>query len=133
MSTGITMDSGGRFGTAFAQALDKNGMTLVDFAKVIDGSYENLRKVYKGLSLPGKFIVDQAVKNLKMNKDEAEKLIAQDRMEKKVGKKAMQSVFGRHPRSGDFDAVTPHLTEEQIDGILVQMRAMMASNRRKGR
>lgn len=126
-----TMESSGRFGTAFAQALERNNTTLVEFARTIDGSYENLRKVHKGLSLPGKFVLDQMCKHLKMNKEEAEKLIAQDRMEKKVGKRAMQAVFGRHPRSGDFDAIIPYLTDDQLNLIIGQMRTMAAQARRK--
>lgn len=131
--TGNTLESGGRFGTAFAQALDKHGISLVEFSRTVDGSYENLRKVYKGLSLPGKYLTEQVCKHLKMNRAEAEKMIAQDRMEKKVGKSAMQSVFGRHQRSGEFDAIIPHLTDDQLTGILAQMRAMMHTNRRAGK
>jgi hypothetical protein len=133
MSGAATMDSVGRFGTAFADALHRNGTTLVEFARMIDGSYENLRKVYKGLSLPGQFIVEMCIKHLKMDRQEVEKLIAQDRIEKKVGKRAMQSVFGRHPRMGEFDALIPLLTEDQIDGILAQIRATIKHNRLNGR
>jgi hypothetical protein len=130
----ILIEPSGRFGIAFADALKRKNMSLIDFARVIDASYENLRKIYKGLSLPGKFVVDQMVKELKMDKEEAEKLIAQERMEKKVGKKAMQSVFGRHPRSGDFDAIIPFLSDDQLAGILAQMKVMVHQNKaRKSR
>lgn len=128
-----TLEPGGRFGIAFADALRKNDVSLVEFARQIDGSYESMRKVYKGLTLPGKFVADQIIRNLKMNRDEAEKLMAQDRMEKKVGRKAMASVFGRHARSGDFDALIPHLSEEQLNGIVAQMKSIVMSNRSKKR
>lgn len=128
-----TLEPGGRFGVAFADALKRNDTNLVEFARMVDGSYESFRKIYKGMTLPGKYVADQIIKNLKMNRDEAEKLMAQDRMEKKVGKKAMQSVFGRHPRSGDFDALIPHLSDEQLNGLVAQMKSIVMSNRGKKR
>lgn len=128
-----TLEPGGRFGVAFAEALRKADTNLVEFARQIDGSYESLRKIYKGMTLPGKYVADLIIKNLKMNRDEAEKLMAQDRMEKKVGKKAMQSVFGRHPRSGDIDALIPHLSDEQLNGIVAQMKAIVLTNKAKAR
>jgi len=127
------LEGGGRFGTYFVQKLGEKGMTLVEFARETDGSYENLRKISKGLSLPGKYLIDQMCQILHVKKEEIVKLVAADKIERSVGKKNLQDVFQRHARAGEFDALLPHLSDEQIGGILVQMKALAAQNRRKGR
>lgn len=124
----IRIESAGRFGTAFHKALDEKGMDLVEFSRAIDANYEHQRKIFKGLMLPSPRLLDAMCKKLSLKKKDMEVLIAQDRMEKKVGKVAFNAAIGRSPYASDFDALLPHLSEMQIEQILAQMKLMVKQN-----
>jgi transcriptional regulator with XRE-family HTH domain len=126
----ISVESGGRFGTAFHKALLDKGMSLVEFARKLDANYEFQRKILRGDALPGKRMLEAMCKVLGLKLKDAEVLVAQDRMEKKVGKIAFGAATGRLERSGEFDALVPHLTKQQIDMILAQMKAMVQQNKK---
>lgn len=126
----INIESGGRFGTAFHKALLDKGMSLVEFARKIDANYEFQRKILRGDTLPGKRMLESMCKVLGLKLKDAEVLVAQDRMERKVGKTAYSAATGRNERSGEFDAVLPHLTKQQIDLILAQMKMMVQQNKK---
>jgi transcriptional regulator with XRE-family HTH domain len=121
----VNIDSAGRFGTAFHAALEKQGMSLVEFARQIDGSYEYYRKVLRAQMFPNKLLLPKICKMLKMNVSEAEIMIDQDKLERRLGKKAFNAATGRSPHASEFDALIPHLTEQQIMQIIVQMKAMI--------
>lgn len=130
MSNVINIESGGRFGTAFHKALLDKGMSLVEFARKIDANYEFQRKILRGDTLPGKRMLEAMCKVLGMKLADAEVLVAQDRMERKVGKTAYSAATGRHSRATEFDALLPHLTKTQIDLILGQMKAMVQQGKK---
>ncbi len=126
----INIESAGRFGTAFHKALEDLDMDLVEFSRAIDANYEHQRKILRGEMLPGPRLIPVMAKKLKMNLKNAEVLIAQDRMEKKVGKVAFNAATGRTPHASEFDALLPHLSEDQIAQILAQMKTMIRQNKK---
>lgn len=119
------VESSGRFGTAFLAGLEKQNLTLVEFAKVMDGNYEHFRKILKGQMFPTKHLMAAMCKVLKLDLAQAEVLVAQDRMEKKLGKRAFNAASGRSAHASEFDALIPHLTESQVQQILAQMKTML--------
>lgn len=125
MSSKINIESSGRFGTALHKALVESDVSLVEFCRTTDTSYEFLRKILKGQVFPSSSTLDDIVRPLGLNKREMEVLIAEDRMEKKVGKPVYAAALKRHPRSGEFDALLPHLSDPQIEQLLALMRVMM--------
>lgn len=120
----IKIESAGRFGTVFHRALDNKGMNLVMFSRKIDANYEHQRKLLKGLMLPSPRLLEAMCKVLGLKKKDMEVLVAQDRMEKKVGKVAFNAANGRDPHAGEFDALLPHLSEDQISQVLTLMKVM---------
>lgn len=124
----IRIESAGRFGTAFHKALIENGMDLVEFSRSIDANYEHQRKIFKGLMLPSPRLLDVMCKKLGWKKKDMEVLIAQDRMEKKVGKVAFNAALGRNSHASEFDALLPHMTEQQVGQIIAQMKLMVRQN-----
>jgi predicted transcriptional regulator len=133
MSATINMESSGRFGTAFHKALVEKGMTLVEFARQIDANYEHLRKVFKGITYPSKRMLEVICKPLKLNVAQMEVLLAQDRMEKKLGKKAFNAASGRNEHASEFDALLPHMSEGDINLIIAQMKTMVKQKKVRDR
>lgn len=121
----ISMESSGRFGTAFHKALVDKGFSLVEFARQIDANYEHLRKIFKGITFPSKRILPVICAPLKLNVGQMEVILAQDRMESKLGKKAFQAASGRNQHAGEFDALLPHMSEKNIALIVAQMKMMV--------
>ncbi len=125
MSSKIKIESAGRFGTAIHKALIVRELSLVEFSRIIDSNYEFQRKILRGEAFPSDKMLGAMVKPLELDKSAMEVLLAQDRMEKKTGEGAFSAALGRHKRASEFDAILPHLSEEQIDRLLLQMRAML--------
>lgn len=130
MSATINMESSGRFGTTFHKALVEKGLTLVLFARQIDANYEHLRKIFKGIMYPSKRMLEAICKPLKLNVEQMEVLLAQDRMEKKLGKKAFNAASGRNPHASEFDALLPHMNENDINLIIAQMKTMVKQSKK---
>lgn len=130
MPNNINIESAGRFGTAFHKALIDKGLSLVEFSRLVDSNYEYQRKILRGLVFPSKRMLEAMVKPLGLKMKDMEVLIAQDRMEKKVGRTAFGAATGRHERSSEIEAILPHLTDLQIDQIIAQMRAIMQHNKK---
>ncbi len=130
----VELESSGRLGNALFAALAKNGMSLRDLAVQTDSTYEHMRKMTKGMAFATDVRLRQICKVLGLNFSEMQKLMTQDKMEKRFGKNAY-AMSSRDPRSAQFDQVIPHLTDEQVEMLLTQGRALMRSNRsnhRKG-
>jgi hypothetical protein len=121
----------GRFGTSLAQELAKHRMTLRDLSNKTGASYEHCRKLLRGLTFPSRLLLKEicrVVPTLKL--EEAEKVVVADKMEHKYGKNAYRA-FGHDPRLAQYEQVVPHLTKEQHEQFLAQMKAVARMNRQR--
>lgn len=125
----LTIDASGRFGIALAEALERQKMSVRDLAATIDGSYEHLRKLLKQLAYPSKYLLKDICRVLKLDYNEMENLVTQDKLEAKFGD-SLHNVMGTNPVMSPFEEVIPHLTDDQRDSFLAQMKAVMRQNRR---
>src|SRR5690242_14789460 len=113
MAVRSDMEPNGRFGHAFAQALEKHGTDLRELAAKLDGSYEHMRKVYKGLAYPSKYLLKEICKALKLDLAEMEQLVTKDKLERQFGS-SLHTALGSDPRMAEFEELVPHLTNEQV-------------------
>lgn len=125
----VEMEPAGRFGNALAEALAKKDMSLRELAVKTEGTYEHLRKLYKNFAYPSKYLLKSICDALGLKVSEMDKLIAQDKTERKFGKNA-SVMLGRDPSVAPFESVIPHLTEDQREMFLTQMQAIARGNRR---
>lgn len=128
----LNIEPSGKFGTALAEALEREKLSLRELAAAIDGSYEHLRKLLKWNDFhvsPSKYILKDLCKVLHMNYEEMENLVTQDKLEYKYGK-SLHRVMGTHPEVAPFEEVIPYLTQEQRESFLAQMKAVTRQNRR---
>jgi hypothetical protein len=125
----IGMTPGGRFGTMFAQAIHRKGLSLGSLAQKTSHSYEQMRKLYLGTSTPSPPLVKELSKILGMNAERAQQAATQDRMQRRYGKQGFKAL-GRDPRLATLDAVAGLLTDVEI-ALLVTVAQGLAKARTK--
>jgi transcriptional regulator with XRE-family HTH domain len=125
----IGMTPGGQFGTMFAQAIQKKGLSLRVLAEKLDYTYEQMRKLYLGTSAPSPLLVKELSKILGMDADHAPQAATQDRMQRRYGKQGLKAL-GRDPRLAKLDSVAGVLTDAEI-AVLVTVAQGLVKARTK--
>src|SRR5262249_4900906 len=95
-----------------------------------DGSYEHMRKLYKGLAYPSSGLLKEICKVLGLDAHTMAGLVAKDKLEGRFGKH-LYVALGHDPRAAQFEELVPHLSQEQVDLFLEQMRAEVRANRNR--
>lgn len=126
----VETESRGRFGNALATAMAHKNMSLRELAEKTEGTYEHMRKLLKGMAYPSKYLLKSICDVLGLKLTEMQKLVDGDKMEHKFGKNAY-TLLGKDPRMSDLEQVIPHLSDEQLEMFVTQMKAVMKNNRRK--
>jgi transcriptional regulator with XRE-family HTH domain len=124
----IGMTPGGHFGTMFAQAIQRKGLTLRGVAEKTDYSYEQMRKLYLGTSAPSPLLVKELSKILGMKIEQAQQAATQDRLERRYGKQGLK-VLGRDPRLAELDAVASSLTDAEIATLIAVAQSLVKSRK----
>jgi transcriptional regulator with XRE-family HTH domain len=124
----IGMTPGGHFGTMFAQAIQRKGLTLRALAEKTSYSYEQMRKLYLGTSAPSPLLVKELSKILSMNVEQAQQAATQDRMERRYGKQGLKAV-GRDPRLAELDAVAALLSDQELQTIITVARGLLKARK----
>src|SRR5947209_10318698 len=113
----MTLQCGGRFGTAFYKALNENNLPLVEFARKVGQNYEYMRKVVRGLNTPSKLLLPVLCNALHLDHEQMTVLVMEDFLVKKYGEKAVASFKGQNaPHSSEFLELLLNLSEGQIAG-----------------
>lgn len=131
----IQMEAGGRFGQMLASALESKRMSIDDLAIAVkketgEGTYEHMRKLYKGMAFPSRLLLKEICRILNLSFKEADEAATRDKVEKKFGS-AFHRVVGRDPRVAEWEAIVPHLTEEQQHMLLTMARGLARENRKR--
>jgi transcriptional regulator with XRE-family HTH domain len=124
----IGMTPGGHFGTMFAQAIHRKGLTLRALAEKTSYSYEQMRKLYLGTSAPSPLLVKELSKILGMRIDEAQQAATQDRMERRYGKQGLKAL-GRDPRLAELDAVAGLLSDADLQTVITVARGLVKARK----
>jgi transcriptional regulator with XRE-family HTH domain len=123
------MEPRGRFAQLLDVAAKKKNMSLRDLAAKLDYTYEQMRKIILGHSLPSKLLLKAFIKTLGMDPEEAEKAVTADRMERTHGKSAY-TVLGLDPRYADVSDLMPQLNDQEWNMFVSQMRGFVQQRRR---
>jgi transcriptional regulator with XRE-family HTH domain len=126
----IGMTPGGNFGTMFAQATQRRGLTLRALAQKTSYSYEQMRKLYLGTSAPSPLLVKELSKILGMDVEQAQQAATQDRMERRYGKQGLKAL-GRDPRLAAFDAVAALLTDQELQTVITVARGLVKARKQR--
>ena len=124
----ISMTPQGHFGTMFAQAIQRKGLTLRALATKTDYSYEQMRKLYLGTSAPSPLLVKELSKILGMKVEQAQQAATQDRMERRYGKQGLKAL-GRDPRLAELDAVAALLSDSELQTVITVARGLVKARK----
>lgn len=111
----------GRFAQLLADTVKRKGMSLRVLAGELNYTYEQMRKIIMGNSLPSKLLLQAFIEFLGLDKEEAEMAVAADRMQRTYGKSAY-AVLGQDPRYHDIADVVPSLNDEEWRMFVGQIR-----------
>lgn len=122
----IRIEPRGRFGRMLAQAVERRGISLAELATTLDYSYEQVRKLWIGLSLPSPLLLKELNKRLDMDPERAADAVAADRIERKYGAAGLR-VRKVSPRMARIDELVNLLTDEQFECALAMLRGLAHS------
>lgn len=119
----IDIEPKGRFATAFKSAIEEADLSLVELAEKADSSYENMRKLVAGKSLPSIFLLRILATILKADKDEWVELIEADRFYKTY--KHLPKSMGQSPDLEKLQGTFPQLTKDNQNTIVQMVRTLL--------
>lgn len=79
-----------QFGVRAQEQMDLLGLDINALAGKVGSTYEYMRKIVRGMTLPSKYMVRSVAQALKIDPVEAEDMIAADRMRLKLGESALR-------------------------------------------
>lgn len=108
--------------------MSENQLSIRDLAWKVDGSYENIRRIVNGQSLPSKFLLNSISDILGLNKEEMSHTLKVDQMGKTFGTLPLE-MAGKKPSMEPLERVWDDLNKQQQAGILKMAQGWADQNR----
>lgn len=110
------------------EAMTDQGMSVRDLSIKVDTTYENIRRITKGESIPSKFVLKAICDALKLNYKEAERLANADRMVKKFGTVPME-LAGKNPELEPLERIWKWLDDNQKQDLIMMAQGWAKRNK----
>jgi hypothetical protein len=117
------------FGQKMQEHMDTLHLEIRDVADQVGSTYEYMRKLVRGLSLPSKYMVGTLSGVLQWDKEEMMRLMAADRIRKEHGDIPLE-LSGKNPKVEPFERGWDRLTEQQQEILLGQLNTFLKQNRK---
>jgi transcriptional regulator with XRE-family HTH domain len=104
-------------------------MEIRDLADKVGSTYEYIRRIVRGMSLPSKYMLRSLCSALAIPIAEAEQLVAADRIRKENGQAAL-ALTGLNPEIEPINKVWTWLTPEQKNMLTAQAKSLASQNRK---
>jgi hypothetical protein len=124
----VSMEPKGHFGQLLAQGVRKKDISLGDLAAKLDYSYEQLRKLYLGLSSPSPLLVKELSKILGLDAEIAQQAATDGRMQRRYGTKGLKAL-GRDPRLATLDAVAALLSDQELHTLITVAQGLVKARK----
>lgn len=118
-----------QIGVMLQQAMDKEGLLILDVAKEFDLTYEYMRRISRGMNLPSKSVLKLLAQRFGWNFKEVEVLLVQDRFRMKNGEHGGMAQT-LNPEVEPFERGWHLLEQAQKDMIMAQFNLFVLQNRR---
>lgn len=112
------------------QAMDAAGISIRDVAEQTGSSYENIRRLVKGMSIPSESLLRSICEVVGLDRGEMSKLARADKMRKTYGTVPLE-LAGKKPGMELLERVWDDLTREQQHGITTMAQGWAKMNRRE--
>jgi transcriptional regulator with XRE-family HTH domain len=128
----ITQERLGFFNTRLEQRMKDTRLSVPDLARRVGVTYEHIRKLIMGHSLPSDSLLERLCAALGLNKKEMSSRVRKDKMIFRFGDAAWQAA-GIDPRAGPCYILLPLLSRAQRALLLVQMKAVVEAKRMRAK
>lgn len=103
-------------------------LSIAELAEKVGTSYEYVRKIVKGDTVPSEFMVRELSEALKINRAELERLTVADRIRVKFGTIPLE-LAGKNPELEPLERVWNHLSQEHKADLIAQAQAWAKRDR----
>src|SRR5438874_506160 len=93
-----------------SQRMEELNLSIGDLAKQVGATYEHVRSLVRGNSVPSRLMVESLAKALRMDKAELERFATADRISAKYGKIPLE-LSGKNPEMEPLERVWHYLSK----------------------
>jgi transcriptional regulator with XRE-family HTH domain len=121
-----------RTGEVLTARMQELKLSIADLAEKVGTSYEYVRKIAKGDTVPSESMVQELSEALKINRAELERLATADRIRVKFGTIPLE-LAGKNPELEPLERVWNHLSQEHKADLIAQAQAWAKRDKEKGK
>jgi len=122
----------GQFAQMMVDRMEELNLTIKDVSDAAGATYEHIRQLARGGTVPSKYMVSVLAKKLRMNEDKCERLATADRIRMKYGKHALH-LWDRNPELEPLEAVWQYLSSGHKQDLIAQAQAWARRDKGDGR
>jgi transcriptional regulator with XRE-family HTH domain len=120
-----------RFGEYLQGKMADKNLSIKELSEQVHSSYEYVRKLCRGLSLPSRYLLAALVPILGLDIEEARKLITADKLTQRFG--TFPTMPAQSPELASITRGWDDLTSDQKEILLAQFDAFIRLNKRQRR
>jgi plasmid maintenance system antidote protein VapI len=115
-------------GDVLTEQMQKHKMSISDLAEKLGTSYEHVRSMSKGNTLPSKLMVQALAEALKMKREDLDRIVTADRIRIKFGTISSE-LFGKNPELEPLERIWNHLSQDHKADLIAQAQAWAKRDR----
>jgi transcriptional regulator with XRE-family HTH domain len=116
-------------GQKMQEQMDSLGLDIKAVADKLGSTYEYVRRMVRGLSIPSKYMVRNVAQILNIDEKEMEEMMVADNIRLKHGEAGLR-VQGKNPELEPFERGWHLLNKQQKEIILTQYKTFVAQQRK---
>ncbi len=128
LTMALKMNLPTRTGEVLTEQMQKHKLSIADVAEKLGTSYEHVRSMAKGNTLPSKLMVQALADTLKMKRDELDRVVTADRIRVKFGTIPLE-LAGKNPELEPLERVWNHLSQDHKADLIAQAEAWAKRDR----
>lgn len=117
-----------RTGDVLNEHLQKLKLSIADLAEKLGTSYEHVRGMVNGNTLPSKLMVKALAEALKMKHEELDRIVTADRIRVKFGTIPLE-LAGKNPELEPLERIWNHLSTDHKADLVAQAQAWAKRDR----
>lgn len=121
-----------RFGEEMQKRMDALGLSIRDVSDKLGSTYEYVRRMVRGMSLPSKYMIVNLEEILQWHRDEMRPLMVSDKIERQHGGIPAE-LAGKNPELAPFEHGWPMLSEHEKEILLNQLNSFVRQYKKHAR
>lgn len=121
-----------RFGEEMQKKMDALGLSIRDVSDKLGATYEYVRRMVRGMSLPSKYMIVSLEEILQWPRDEMRLLTVSDKLEREHGG-IPELLAGKNPELAPFEHGWPMLLDQEKEVLISQLNTFVRQHKRHAR